>query len=504
MSEYFRGKPMRVGQTPQYPFADDVVEDRWNLRRVVHRPTKFPGNPVMVPDGVYEYNCYESHVWRDPETGRFHNWYQDADLEAAYRGHEAESGSAEGHPDFCRYAHSEDGVNWVKPKLGLLQHGGTKENNIVLAGNYECDRSAVVLNSDPNDVQRKFIMAYLDRVDGQSGFCLAYSPDGTRFTPEPKNPVVAGHFDCVNTPVWDPINRYWLWYSRPTVHAYGFAPPTYKWRDIDYEGGKSRHHRRRVCVAVSEDLVNWSKPRTCLYADELDGEWTDIDHFRPWYQNGMFFGNASYVDQEVRGKPGHLMLVWSRDGFTWHRPHDREWFIGRGPEGAFDDGWVLGASAPVFVGNEMWFYYAGQPYNEKANMCLEMSVGLAKLSRDWFMSQEAGMEEGFLLTREVVIDGSRLELNFSTFQQGPTKTAMADMGQITVELVESLTGRDCVVGGKPIEGFAFKDCDPVRGNRVDWPVTWNGNGDLSQLKGRPVHLRFRLKIANLFTFAFKD
>ena len=250
--------------------------------------------------------------------------------------------------------------------------------------------------------------------------------------------------------------------------------------------------------------MHWSKPRTCLYADELDGEWTDIDHFRPWVQNGMFFATVAYVDQESIGKEGQLMLVWSRDGFHWHRPHDRAWFIERGPAGAFDDGWVLGASAPVMVGSEMWFYYGAQRLQHTPNLCLQMSVGLAKLTRDWFMSQQAGTEPGYLLTREVVIEGSRLELNCFTFQQGATKTDMADLGEISVELVESLPAREVIVGGRPIPGFSFAECDPVRGRGLAKTVTWQGRSDLSGLKNRPVHVRFRLQIANLFTFAFRD
>ena len=337
---------------------------------------------------------------------------------------------------------------------------------------------------------------------GRSGFCLAYSPDGVHWTTESTNPVVAGHYDCVNTPVWDPVRRIWLWYSRPTVHAFGLAPPTYQWADVDWNARTGRHHRRRVSVAVSEDLIHWGKSRVCFYSDEQDGEWTDIDHFRPWYQNGVFFATAAYVDQETLERPGQLMLVWSRDGFNWQRPHDRAWFIGRGPEGHFDDGWVLGASAPVIVGHEMWFYYGGEPMQHTKNMCLEMSMGLAKLTLDWFMSQHAGLEPGYLLTREVVIDGSRLELSYGCFQQGPTKTAMAELGDIRVELVESLEGHDAVVGGRPIKGFSFKDCDPVGGQAVDGTVTWNGNGDLSALLGRPVHIRFKLKVADLFAFRF--
>ena len=122
--DYFRGEPLEVGTDPQFLFDDHVVEDVWALKRVSQVAAKFTGNPVMVPDQVGEMCCYEAHVLRDPDDGRLRMWYQDSDVEAHYRDR-AEPGSAEGHADFCRYAESEDGVHWHKPRLGLLRHRGT-------------------------------------------------------------------------------------------------------------------------------------------------------------------------------------------------------------------------------------------------------------------------------------------------------------------------------------------------------------------------------------------
>ena len=51
------------------PYDPDSIAP-WNLKRVVHKPVKFPGNPVMVPDTRGEYSCYEAHVHLDEETRR--------------------------------------------------------------------------------------------------------------------------------------------------------------------------------------------------------------------------------------------------------------------------------------------------------------------------------------------------------------------------------------------------------------------------------------------------
>ena len=501
--DYFRGEPLEVGTTPQILFDDHVVEDVWSLKRVSQAAAKFTGNPVMVPDQVGEMCCYEAHVLRDPDDGRLRMWYQDSDVEAHYRDR-AEPGSAEGHADFCRYAESSDGVHWHKPRLGLLRHRGTDRNNIVLAGVRECDRSAVVLNPDPDDRERRYIMGYLDQPHGVSGVCLAYSADGIHWREEPSNPVIQGHYDCVNTPVWDPLAGHWLCYTRPTVHAAGFLNRERMATDSDKESGLKRHHRRHVAVAVSRDLRDWGKVRTVFYPDELDPQWPDIDHFRPFFHEGLLMANACYVDPTGRTL-GQLRYMWSRDGFRWQQAPDRQWLVPRGPEGHFDDGWVLGASAPLRMGHQMWFYYGGQPlHTQSGSGGGGSAVGLAKLVWDRFVSLKAEGEPGFLLTREVRIAGNELRLNCATGQRHPTLTGLAVLGDIRVELVESLPAREAVVGGRPVPGFTMDDCDVIRTNRTEHRVTWNGNWDLSAVRGRALHLRFRLNESELYTFAFGE
>jgi len=48
------------------------------------------------------------------------------------------------------------------------------------------------------------------------------------------------------------------------------------------------------------------------------------------------------------------------------------------------------------------------------------------------------------------------------------------------------------------------DCDTVRGNALDHPVSWNGSSDLAALRGRNIHLRFFIKSAYLFAFRFAE
>ena len=94
------------------------------------------------------------------------------------------------------YATSKDGVTWEKPSLGLVEYKGSKQNNI-------CDlpepalwsTAAVLYDPEDPDPNRRFKIAYeAGNVLGEQDtramkFCVAFSPDGLRWKPSPRNPV---------------------------------------------------------------------------------------------------------------------------------------------------------------------------------------------------------------------------------------------------------------------------------------------------------------------------
>ena len=90
-----------------------------------------------------------------------------------------------------------------------------------------------------------------------------------------------------------------------------------------------------------------------------------------------------------------------------------------------------------------------------------------------------------------VLSGDRLELNCSVIPKAYTET------EIRVEIIQ------CLQPGGPEEvlpGYSMEDCDPVKVDRLDAPVSWKGSADLSSLRGKAVYLRFRLRNASLYGF----
>ena len=88
------------------------------------------------------------------------------------------------------------------------------------------------------------------------------------------------------------------------------------------------------------------------------------------------------------------------------------------------------------------------------------------------------------MTKPFTFAGSKLSINFAT----------SAAGGLFVEIQTP--------NGKPIEGFALKDCPEIIGDRLEHTVSWKQGVDVSALAGKPVRLRFVLKDADLFSLQF--
>jgi hypothetical protein len=73
--------------------------------------------------------------------------------------------------------------------------------------------------------------------------------------------------------------------------------------------------------------------------------------------------------------------------------------------------------------------------------------------------------------------------------------------------------------GTPIPGFRLEEAEEIFGDEVERGVTWRIDqqiqqqgghrylvraSDLSELAGRPIRLRFVMKMADLYAFRFKE
>jgi hypothetical protein len=162
--------------------------------------------------------------------------------------------------------------------------------------------------------------------------------------------------------------------------------------------------RRLAGLSWSSDFKTWTSPRTVFEPDAGDRGLTE---FYGWggvlERGGLLVGLLRVLRDDISEGVGYTVLVWSRDGRTWHR--DREPFLSPGT------GWdaaMAWADDQVTVGNRTRIYYGGYRSGHKTNYATDRQIGVASIVRDRYVAREA--KAGHLTTRTVRVDGA-LRLN---------------------------------------------------------------------------------------------
>jgi hypothetical protein len=283
---------------------------------------------------------------------------------------------------------------------------------------------------------------------------------------------------------------------------------------------------RAVAIATSRDFKTWSDHGIVFHADKRDQELgveniqaraanptlqqtlynapqahnVDVYNMGVFHYEGLYVGLPAmfHATGPVPNYPNtdgfHLIqLACSRDLKSWVRLGDRTTFIGpsRLDSGAYDLTQILPPSAPVLKDDELWFYYTGLKY--RANFTYlgtypdgktvtmpgrdrdTGAVCLAVLRRDGFISLDAGEEPGTLLTKPFVLGATTLHVNVD-----------ATGGAIDVTVLDS-------------DGQTVAVAKPVTGEQPRAVLRWK-SGDLANVKGKTVSLRFAIRNARLYSF----
>ena len=93
------------------------------------------------------------------------------------------------------FARSSDGYQWEKPALGLVEHQGSRQNNLVDlgGGQYPVTALTVLHDVEDTDPQRRFKMVFethrrKNPLSGRAEFNVAFSADGLRWIECPVTP----------------------------------------------------------------------------------------------------------------------------------------------------------------------------------------------------------------------------------------------------------------------------------------------------------------------------
>ena len=175
---------VKVPEVVLFPFDDYCVPFKRSMRVELKSPTREgivlkPGPPGSCDTLRIQ---YYGTVIRIGDELRM--WY------LGIGDQEGEDGIA--HDLQVCYATSRDGINWEKPALGLVEYGGSTQNNRIRINGLEKEDRVydVVVLHDPEDPDpdRRFKMAIeIPRFNGQ--LAVAFSADGLDWHFWPDNPV---------------------------------------------------------------------------------------------------------------------------------------------------------------------------------------------------------------------------------------------------------------------------------------------------------------------------
>jgi len=432
-------------------FVDDFLIEHTTLRRTYHLAEYHPQTPVLRPDRPWEGKTamvFSDGVWYDPQDELFKMWYLSGALATT-----------------C-YATSADGLHWEKPKLDVKP--GT---NVVQTGRR--DSSTVWLDLEEKDPRRRYKM-FRSCLGGSTvkwsfGLATFFSADGIHWS-EP--PLLTGACGDRSTVFWNPFRKVWAYSLR---HGWGRPRRRRYWERNDLD-------RSPIWRAIDE-------PPMWVGADAQDPMRDDLRMPTELYNLdavayesillGLFtIWRGQPAKEPGRDKPNDVVLAYSRDGWSWHRP-DRRAFCGvsESPD-AWNYGNVQSAGGGCLVVDEqLYFYVSG-----RAKL---LTTGLATLRRDGFASMDAITAEGTLTTRPVRFRGKHLFVNLAA---GMGKMA----GEMAVEVLDQ--------GGTVIPPFSRGNCIPSRTDSTRQAVRWQGATDLQAVAGRNVKFRFHLRNGRLFAF----
>lgn len=470
---------------------DHDVLYRSGTERILHPPQRHRANPVISETKPWELAIGYCSVYRDPNTDRYQCWYQ------SYAGERAVKRT---HRLVVCYAESDDGINWIKPDLGLYEFNDVKNTNIVLIGNggtsvnYCC---AVIVDPDESNSERRYKMAYWDFAIDQgreySGLCVAFSPDGIHWTKYPKAPLLKGSYGEIAQPPYVDEREAKPWTNPlsvsdvidlsydPKREAYMLYAKTW----LDGPDGRM-YWKRAVARTESKDFIHWSQPQLVMAPDEEDSG--QLHGGPTFFYHDVYFSLVQLLDfggwDASGGGTLPTELAISRDGIHWRRPFRKTYFLPvSGDARTFDAGCVWTNATPVFLEDEIRFYYGGYAkWNVAATDAT--GIGLATLPRDRFAAVRPKEKIGQITFKPITLRGCR----------GITINADATQGTVQAEILDE--------NGYRVRGFSKDDAIALKGDSLDHIVRWK-NREVTDLPPGRYMLRLHLENAEVFALTLK-
>ena len=447
-------------------FVDDYLIERLSgVELRLQKPV--PRNVALDHDVPWEGN-----------TSAYHTVFQDGKLFRAYYRGSHYNPPGKYRPVVC-YAESRDGIEWHRPELGLVNYQGSTRNNIIWDGpgslNFTPFRDS---NPDCREGEEyKALGSPSSRTHDEQALYAFKSADGVHWSLLSEKPVMdhtvgANLFDSQNLAFYDPGRGCYVEYHRDSI----------------YPGGV---RFRQIMTCTSKDFRRWTKPQLLDFGDApLEHLYTNA--VTPYHRAPHIYMGFPKRLVPDRRMPGNLaggvsdgLYMTSRDGLHFKRWGEAFVRPGLQPE-RWENRNNMTAWGILETANdlptapkELSIFTSEGYYRGEASRLRRFTLRL-----DGFVSANAPLKGGELITRPFTFAGGALSLNTSTSAAGSVRVEIQD------------------AHGKALKGHTLRDCDEIYGDDLERTVTWKGAADVSGLAGQPVRLRFTLSDADLYSLRF--
>ncbi len=379
-----------------------------------------------------------------------------------YRG--SSGGSDHSDAQVTCVAESTDGIHFTRPKLGLIEAGGTKDNNVIWRG-VEAHNFSPFLDTNPKTKPEERYKALggvkqpgknWHQGETPGGLYAFASADGIHWKKMKDTPVITkGAFDSQNLAFWDTTRDRYACFSRIFSNKV-----------------------RAVQSSTSADFLAWSDGIPHRYAKDVP-----MEHF---YTSATvpcptaphlflsfpkrFVTNRKKVPEHEGPGVSDAVFMSSRDGVSWDRPFLEAW-VRPGPDlKNWTDRNNMTANG-IITGDTEWSLYISEHYRHADHRIRRLSV-----RKQGFASMHADAKGGEFTTHPLKFTGKKLVLNYSTSAAGSIQIdALDDAGKIVATMPE--------LYGDDLEASVL---------------------DVSKLAGQTIRLRVKMKDADLFALRFAD
>jgi hypothetical protein len=455
--------PTQAGDTPtviDIGSRRELFVDRFLVEKLagatlkLHAPQLAPAVSPRRPHGHY------ATVLRN--GGKFQFYYRgDKDPKVTWKTHGIE---AYHDGEVTLYAESNDAIQWKTPKLGLFEHASFPAGNIVSMDEFLVNHNFTpFIDTKPGVPANEKYKALgglafqphqkdVRTKRGPGGLKAYVSPDGIHWKKLREEAVVpeawGKYFDSQNYAFWSPSEQCYVCYFRRFIKGY-----------------------RGIARTTSKDFVNWTQ--FVEMRANLPNEHLYTPCTQPYYRAPHIYIALPTRFMVKRGAATDILLMSTRGGNRF----DREFTQSFIRPGIGSQGWA----------NRANYAAIGIHQTSPAEMSLFLTGGRRYTLRiDGFVSVNAPLAGGQLVTKLLKFTGDKLEINYST----------SAAGQVLVEIQDA--------DGKPIPGFTLADCKPIYGDHIARTVEWKAETDVSSLAGKSIRLHFEMSDADLFSLRFHD